>query len=63
MGARHHSVPSEGNMFESIDPRRHVLRIGKLRVRNMVLADAARAIESKHVSGHAAMDDAFATHT
>ena len=50
-------------MFESIDPRRYVLRICKLRLCKVVLADAARAVESRHVSWKAAVNDTLTTQT
>jgi hypothetical protein len=47
---RQNSEPSEGNVLETIDPRRYVLLIGKLRLRSGALADAAHAIERGNVS-------------
>ena len=57
------SVPPERNVFESIHPRRHVLRINKLRVRNVVFANAACAVKSEHVFGQATVNDTFPTQT
>ena len=59
------SVPPEGpgNVFESIHPCRHVLQINKLRVQNVVFANAARAVRSKRVSRQAAVNDTFPTQT
>ena len=62
-GQRQSSVPSEGNILESINPRRHVLRIIKLRLRSGVFADAACAVKRGHVSRQAAADDALARQT
>ena len=59
---RHDLVP-EGNVFESIDSRRHLFRIRKLRLRNVVFANATHAIKSEHVSRQTPMDDTFATQT
>jgi hypothetical protein len=61
--ARHNSDTREGNMFKSIDTRRHVLCINKLRLRSGVLADAAHAIERGQVSRETAEDGAFAGQT
>jgi hypothetical protein len=55
------SETPEGNVFQSIDARRHVFRISKLR--NGVFVDAASAIASGKVSGEAAVDDTFARQT
>ena len=59
----YNSVPRERNMFKSIGTCGHVLRIEDLGLRKVVLADATRAVEGKHVSGQAAVDNAFATQT
>ena len=50
-------------MFESIDPRRHVLGISKFSVRKVVFANAACTIESEQVSRKTAVDDTFTTQT
>lgn len=59
----YNSVPREGNVFKSIGTRGHVLGIEDLGLRKVVLADATRAVEGEHVSGQAAVDDAFAAQT
>ena len=53
----------KGNVFESIDPRRHVLSVNELRLGKVLSADTARAIQSGHISRKAALNDALATQT
>ena len=58
-----YSVPPEGNVFESINPRRHVLRMNKLRMGKLAIAEAACAIRCGHVSREAALDNTLPAQT
>ena len=52
-----------GDVLESKGTRSEFTRISMLILRNVVLADTARAVEGKRESGQAAMHEAFAAQT